>query len=136
MATPRQSHHDRLICIGKYMLWRPRYVIKLVDVEGDQDTRNSTSRGLLRLGDHSIKSWSSTRSVIALSTGEAELYVLNKACAGGLGAKSLLSDLGLDLDIGVCPGATAGKASASRRGLGKVRHTGINQLWIQEHVQN
>ena len=25
---------------------------------------------------------------------------------------------------------------ASRRGLGKVRHIAVNELWIQEHVQN
>ena len=113
MANPRQSHHDRLVCIGKYLLGRPRYVIKFVaqknafsincygdsDFAEEQEAKKSTSGGILCLGDHSIKSWSSTQSVIALSTREAELYALNEDCAGGLGAKSLFSDLGLDLDI-------------------------------------
>ena len=68
------------------------------------------------------------QSVIALSTGEAELYALNKACAGGLGAKSLLSDLGLDLDIQVYTNATTGEALASRRGFSKLRHIAVNEL--------
>ena len=88
------------------------------------------------LGDHTTKSWSSTQSVIALSTGEAELYAINKSAANGLGAWSLLSDMGLTLDIRVYTDATTGKSIASRRGLGKVRHISVNELWIQELVQN
>ena len=88
------------------------------------------------LGDHPIKSWSSTQTVIALSTGEAELYALNKAAASGIGAQSLLADLRVYIDIFIYTDATSGKAMASRRGLGKVRHIAVNELWIQEHVQN
>ena len=83
-----------------------------------------------------IKSWSTKQSVIALSTGEAELYAINKSAANGLGAWSLLSDMGLTLDIRVYTDATTGKSIASRRGLGKVRHISVNELWIQELVQN
>ena len=88
------------------------------------------------MGDHMVKSCSSTQSVIALSTGEAELYAINKSAANGLGAWSLLSDMGLTLDIRVYTDATTGKSIASRRGLGKVRHISVNELWIQELVQN
>ena len=75
---------------------------------------------MMCIGDHMIKSWSTTQSVIALSTGEAELYAINKSAANGLGAWSLLSDMGLTLDIRVYTDATTGKSVASRRGLGKV----------------
>ena len=34
--------------------------------------------GLVCMADHIIKAWSNTQTVIALSTGEAELYALNK----------------------------------------------------------
>ena len=50
--------------------------------------------------------------------------------------QSILSDLGIHLDIVIYTDATSGKAMASRRGLGKVRHIAVNELWIQEHVQN
>ena len=90
----------------------------------------------MTLGYHPIKGRSSTQTVIALSTGEAELYAINKSAASGLGAQSLLRDLGVKLDVRVYTDATTGKSMASRRGLGKVRHIAVNELWIQEHVQN
>ena len=90
----------------------------------------------MMLGDDPVKSWSSTQTVIVLSTGEAELYAINKAAASGIGAQSILSDLGMSPDICVDTDATSGKAMVSRRGLGKVRHSAVNELWIQEHVQN
>ena len=150
MANPRQSHWDRLVRLAKYLKGRMRYVIKFAkqvgvysintygdsDCASEVDTRKSTSGGMMCLGDHMIKSWSTTQSVIALSTGEAELYAINKSAANGLGAWSLLSDMGLTLDIRVYTDATTGKSIASRRGLGKVRHISVNELWIQELVQN
>lgn len=88
------------------------------------------------MGDHVVKAWSSTQTVIALSTGEAELYALNKAAAQALGLQSLLRDLGIELDIRIHTDATTGRAIATRRGLGKVRHIAVNELWMQEKVAN
>lgn len=88
------------------------------------------------MGDHVIKAWSSTQTVIALSTGEAELYALNKASAQGLGLQSLLKDMGIELEVRVHTDATTGRAIVTRRGLGKVRHIAVNELWMQEKVNN
>eukprot|EP00972_Heterocapsa_arctica_P056547 8346871-Heterocapsa_arctica.AAC.1 len=44
------------------------------DYAGCLETRKSTSGGVLMHGCHCIRSWSTTQSVIALSSGEAELY--------------------------------------------------------------
>ena len=150
MALPRQSHWEKLLRLAKYLVGHMRYVTKFgrqeqvhainafgdSDFAGEVETRKSTSGGILMLGDHPIKSWSSTQSVIALSTGEAELYAINKTAASGLGVQSILHDLGINVDICVFTDATSGKAMASRRGLGKVRHIAVNELWIQEHIQN
>ena len=38
------------------------------------------------------------------------------------------------MDIRVFTDATTGKSIATRRGLGKVRHISVNELWIQEKV--
>ena len=81
-----------------------------------------------------VKSWSSSQSIIALATGEAELYALNKAVATAISLKSLLADLGVDLEIKIFTDATAGKAMATGRGPGKVRHIAMNEPWIQERV--
>ena len=64
------------------------------------------------------------------------MYAINKSAAQGLGAQSLLNDLNVTLDVRVYTDATTGKSMASRRGLGKVRHISVNELWIQEHVRN
>ena len=86
------------------------------------------------IGDHCIKAWSVNQTVIALSSGEAEFYALTRATALAMGARSLLEDLGVKLKIRVLTDATTGKAIASRRGLGKVRHIATHELWIQEKV--
>ena len=70
------------------------------DFAGCSETRKSTSGGVAMLGTHLIKGWSSTQSVIALSSGEAEFYGIVKGASVGLGIKSLLSDLGIQLEFG------------------------------------
>ena len=148
MSSPKKLDWEKLVRIGQYLAGRPRYVLRYVaqkdvcsinafgdsDFAGDVVSRKSTSGGLVCLGDHVVKSWSSSQSIIALSTGEAELYALNKASATAIGLKSLLDDLGVHLEIKVFTDATTGKAMAVRRGLGKVRHIAVNELWIQERV--
>ena len=59
---------------------------------------------------------------------------MNKAAATAMGLKSLLADLAVDLEIKVFTDATTGKAMATRRGLGKVRHIAVTELWIQEKI--
>ena len=88
------------------------------------------------IGDHTIKTWSSTQSVVALSTGEAEMYAINKTAATGMGGQSILKDLGVSLELRVFTDATTGKSLVTRRGLGKDRHIAVNELWLQSHVQN
>ncbi len=71
------------------------------DVAGCRETRKPTSGGVLQLGSHTIKTWSSTQSVIALSSGEAEYYGMVKAASQGLGIKAMLRDFGIADDIHV-----------------------------------
>ena len=88
------------------------------------------------IASHLIKSWSTTQTVIALSSGEAEYYGLVKAAAQGMGAKAMLMDFGVDIKepIDVMSDASAAIGIAQRRGMGKVRHIETNQLWLQERV--
>ena len=81
-----------------------------------------------------IKSWSTTQAVIALSSGEAEFYGIVKGGSTGIGLRSVLGDLGVESRIRIHTDASAAKAIASRKGLGKVRHIEVNQLWIQDKV--
>ena len=49
---------------------------------GDRETRRSTAAVLEKLGNHGIESVSCSQTVIALSSGVAEFYALQRAAAG------------------------------------------------------
>jgi chemotaxis response regulator CheB len=85
-------------------------------------------------GSHSVKSWSTTQQVIALSSGEAEYYSMVKGGSMGLGIQAMARDLGVSISVNVKTDASAAKGIASRRGLGKVRHIDVSQLWLQDRV--
>ena len=87
-------------------------------------------------GSHLIKAWSKTQAVIALSSGEAELYAAVKATAELLGTLSLVRDFGRDLAGSVLSDASATLSMIKRRGLGKARHVHTNYLWLQEKHTN
>ena len=86
------------------------------------------------LGAHCIKSWSVNQQVIAMSSGEAEYYGMVKGASNGLGIVAMLADLGVNLTINLNTDSSAAKGIASRRGLGKVRHIELCELWLQDQV--
>eukprot|EP00973_Karenia_brevis_P087252 12097498-Karenia_brevis.AAC.1 len=67
------------------------------DWAGCPDTRKSTSGGVAQIGEHLIKAWASSQTVVALSSGEAELYALTKAASQTLGIMTMARDFGEDL---------------------------------------
>ena len=79
-----------------------------------------------------VKHWARTQSTIALSSGEAELHGIAAGIAHGLGMQSLARDLGFDIGINVYTDATAALGICRRRGLGKIRHLDVTDLWCQE----
>ena len=52
----------------------------------------------------------------------------------GIGARSVLSDMGIETRIVINTDASAAKGIAPQKGLGKVRHIEVNQLWLQDKV--
>ena len=85
-------------------------------------------------GNHNIKTWSSTQQVIALSSGEVEYYGMVKGAGNALGISGVLQDMGIQYDVVMDTDSSAAKGISSRRGLGKVRHIELNQLWLQDQV--
>ena len=88
------------------------------------------------VGSHLIKSWSATRTTVALSSGEAELSGLVKGAAQAIGLQSVAVDLGCKWTIVLRSDATAAIGMCRRRGLGKVRHLAVADLWIQDKVKS
>jgi len=132
--------------LGRYLIERPRAVTTFepqraphvlvcevdADYAGDKVSRKSTSGGLILHGRHVLKTWSSTQAVIALSTGESELYALVKGFACLLGVQSMCVDLGLSLQTQVATDSSAAKALCERKGLGKAKHIHTSMLWVQQ----
>ena len=151
MSSPRVGDWRKLKRLGRYLLGSPRVVITFEyqvaydhitvwtdsDFAGCHKTRKSTSGGIVMLGRHLIKGWSSTQAVIALSSGEAEYYSLVKGISVGMGIQSMLKEMGFSLGtIRVNTDSSAAKGISNRRGLGKVRHIETNMLWVQEKIAN
>ena len=78
-------------------------------------------------GSHLVKSWSSTQSVVALSSGEAEYYGMVKGASVALGLQSVLKDFNIECNIVLKSDASAAIAISNRRGLGKVRYIEVCQ---------
>ena len=87
-------------------------------------------------GSHCVRTWSTTQSVIALSSGEAELYGIVKGASAALGFQSIAADLGVKLDIEIYSDSAAAKGMVRRTGLGKVRHIHVQELWVQQALRD
>ena len=86
-------------------------------------------------GSHCIKTWSTTQATVALSSAEAELYALLKTATQALGTLALARDLGITIGAKIQTDASATLGIVARQGLGKLRHIGVQYLWIQERVK-
>ena len=105
------------------------------DWAGCWETRRSTSGGVLMLGRHPLRTWSTTQSTVATSSAEAELYSLADGTARGLGFQSTLGELSINVKLKSLTDSSAAKAFASTRGLGRMRHVQVKDLWIQALAQ-
>ena len=105
------------------------------DFGGCVHTRRPTSGGIAMMGRHSLKHWSTTQTAIALSPGEAELSGICRGASTALGLQSLAKDLGIELRIEILTDATAAIGICRRRGLGKIRHLHVSDLWVQDRLK-
>ena len=87
------------------------------------------------MGEHILKTYSSTQPTVSLSSGEAEFYGVVRASGAALGQQSLFADLGVPLDVRVWTDSSAAMGICTRQGLGKLRHIDTQTLWIQEKVR-
>ena len=152
-AVPNRNSYNRLKRVGRYLVGKPRIVHRYdfgqgvsdpdvidiyvdTDFAGCKETRRSTSGGVVLYGGSLVKQWSKTQSTLALSSGEAELHGIASGIAQGIGMRSLAKDLGFKMEIRVHSDATAALGICRRRGLGKIRHLDVTDLWCQEKVRD
>ena len=148
MAKPTEASQDKLKKVARYLRDNPRMVyhypwqgsepIKIhvdSDWAGCWETRRSTSGGIATIGQHLIKHWSNTQATVALSSGEAELTAIVRGATQGLGLQAIAEDLGTVADLYVLTDSRAGKAMATRKGIGRVRHLAVSELWVQDAIR-
>lgn len=148
MVNTRNGDWQRLKRLGRYIKGHPRLqqffewqkgpvqlkIYSDADWAGCRETRRSTTGGCVMLGKHTIKGWSKTQSLVALSSGESGLYATLKAAAEGLGITAMMSDMGVHVRGEVWGDANVALGVINRKGLGKTRHIDTGYLWIQDVV--
>ena len=149
MSAPSPQSWAKLKRIGRYLVGRTQAVWKFPwkkgpgswrvtvdsDWAGDRATRRSTSGGIIRLGEHCLKTWSSTQSSPALSSCEAEYYAMVDGATRVLGLEEAARELGIvGTGVDLETDASAAKSYASRRGAGRIRHIEVKWLWLQKAV--
>ena len=115
----------------------PKKITAWVDGDhaGCSRTRRSTSGWVLMLGQHCIRTWSSTQSVVALSSGESEWYAMLKGASVAMGLRSMVAEMGVGMEVELRTDSRAAKGIAHRVGLGKVKHLAVCYLWLQDAVK-
>ena len=106
------------------------------DWAGCRETRHSTSSWYVYLGNTLIISNCKTQPRIALSSCEAEFVAMSLAMGDGKYVQELLRELGLTLGLRVHCDASSALQSASRPGMGRLRHIEVRHLWIQEEISS
>ena len=135
---PNTKNMQALRRLVRFLKGSPRCLVvynrqaeqSIADVFSDSDwagcakTRRSTSSSNVMLGGHLLAASATTQHVVATCSGEVEFYALTKSASRALDAVAMAADPRVRVD------ATASKAIASRRGVGRVRHLHTQVLWV------
>ena len=95
---------------------------------GELEGLRSTSCVWIYFGDHLLGTYSS----VALSTAESEYISITRGAAHPLEVRSAKVEFGLTFNVVCETDASAGRAMATRRGVGRVRHLDARLLWLQQ----
>ena len=79
-----------------------------------------------------METYSSTQQIVALSTAESEYISITKGAAHALEVRSAMAEYGMTFNVVCETDASAGRAMATRRGVGRVRHLDARLLWLQQ----
>ena len=139
MQQPNTKNMQALKRLVRFLKGSPRCMVvynrqaQQSIVQGVRETRRSTSSSYVMLGGHLLAASATTQNV-ATSSGEGEFYALTKSASRALGAVAMAAHMAKVVKPRVRVDATASKAIASRRGVGRVRHLHTQVLWVQEAV--
>ena len=138
----------RLKRIGRYLLYTPRVawefllqqeesVVKIdglsdADAAGCTKTRRSTSGGCLRVGQHTLATWSSTQKVMSLSSAESEYFSMVRCVGEAIGLANTIRELGHEAHVRIWTDAAAERGLALRIGSGAIKHMERKKIYLQQ----
>ena len=93
----------------------------------------STTGAWIYFGGYLMETYSLTLQIVALSTTESE-YISTKDVANALEIRSDLAECDMTLNMKGKTDVTAGRATAARRGVRRVRHLDARFSWLQHFV--
>ena len=82
------------------------------------------------VGKHLLKSWSTTQATVAMSSAEAEFHAMIEGATRAIGFRSMVMELGVPMEIQIMTDSSAAKSFVSQRGLKRMRHLEVKELWI------
>ena len=88
------------------------------------------------LGGHILKAYSRKQKVIAKSSAETELYAAALGASEAKGVQSMMRDLGFAVKPELNIDAKATEHTLHRQGVGKLKHTDVAYLWVQDKIRS
>ena len=149
MSRPRVKDRQKLKRVARYVMGCPDTRIMVawqqhpadslcrstVIGAGDKSTRNGVSAGNICYGQNLLCSWSKYQTVLAMSSGQAELCAASMAAQQAMGTKSMARELGVHLDaMELQVDAILAIGIIGRQGLRILRHVDLSYLWQQPLV--
>jgi hypothetical protein len=99
-------------------------------------TRHSTSGGLVAVQGFLLQHWSRTQATIAQSSCESELLGMNMCATELCFVRSLCEELHTQVQLQLLSDSSSAVAVTFRRGLGRLRHLDVRQLWLQQQQRD
>ena len=151
LQTPTMADYSHLKWVLRFLQGSQHWILRLqcdfnfevdkpmlmVDANwAGNEFGRSTSNGTLFLDGFLVQAFCKTQSVIALSMCEAELLVANYGVAEGFLLGSILEEMGIEpttLEVYIDSSSTL--QFICKRGLGRLRHIRIRELWLQDQLR-
>ena len=148
MAKPTVLHQLRLKRLVRYLVKYPveEWIFETqeqpeeLQVYTDSDwaacveSRKSMSSYSIKFGKHLLDTSCAKQSIVALSSGEAEYYAITRGSAAGMMVQSILQEIGCKTKLACLTDSSAAKGICHRRGVGRVKHLALKELWVQDRV--
>ena len=98
------------------------------------ESRKSMSSYSIKFGKHLLDTSCAKQSIVGLSSGEAEYYAITRGSAAGMMVQSILQEIGCKIKLACLTDSSAAKGICHRRGVGRVKHLALKELWVQDRV--